>query len=96
MVSTFQKSTYALNLAKRKEAKEIAANYDRQLTEERASKLEVEKELVQGRQREQLLQDELKAQKAAVEAYRAQLASRIQVGAQPDAISPSTTSNTDN
>jgi hypothetical protein len=79
MVSTFQTTTYSLNLAKRKDAKEIADNYEKKLTEERerikVAKAEVDRSL----QREQLLQAELEAQKAVVEAYRTQLASKFRV-----------------
>jgi chromosome segregation ATPase len=71
MVSTFQTATYALNLAKRKDAKEITENYQRQLNEARAREKEAEKEVDEGRQRERDLLAELEAQKAAVEAYRA-------------------------
>jgi hypothetical protein len=93
MVSTFQKATYALNLGKRIEAKEIVGKYEKQLTEERASKEKAEEAVAKGRQREQSLLHELEAQKAAVEAYRAQLASRIQAagGAQSDSIEPEPT-----
>ena len=78
MVTTFQQATYALNLAKRKEAKEIAETYERQLTEERAGKHKAEKDAAEHRQRERVLLDELEAQKAVVESYRVQLASMIQ------------------
>lgn len=81
MVSTFQQATYALNLAKRIGAKEIAETYEQKLIEERTGKKKAEEEVSKGRQREQDLQDQLEMQKAVVDAYRAQLASRIQAGA---------------
>ena len=80
MVSTFQQATYTLNLAKQKEAKEIAETYEQKLIEARSGQKKAEEEVVKGCQRERALLDELEAQKAEVDAYRAQLASRIQVG----------------
>lgn len=81
MVSRFQTATYALNLAKRKDAKEITENFKRQLADAHTREKEAEKEVDEGRQRERDLLAELEAQKAAVEAYRTQLASRIQTNA---------------
>ena len=70
MVSTFHDATYALNLAKRKDAKEIAASYEKRLAEAQSRNKQEEE---RGRQREQ----ELLAQ---VEDYRALLASRLNSG----------------
>jgi hypothetical protein len=79
MVSTFQTTTYGLNLAKRKDAKEIVDNYEKMLTKERERIQVAEAEADKSLQREKLLQTELEAQKALVEAYRTQLASKFQV-----------------
>jgi uncharacterized protein YlxW (UPF0749 family) len=86
MVSAFQAATYALNLAKRVNAKEIVQKYKKQLTEARSSKEEVV-EVAKERQREQDLLAELEAQKAEVNAYRARLALRLQ-SAGSDSVAP--------
>ena len=86
MVSAFQATTYALNLAKRVNAKEIAQKYEKELTEARSRKEEVEVEVARGRQREQDLLAELEAQKAEVNAYRARLALRLQGGAEGNSV----------
>jgi len=88
MVSAFQAATYALNLAKRVNAKEIAQKYEKQLTEARSRKEEVEVEVAKGHQREQDLLAELEAQKAEVNAYRARLALRLQGGAGGNSVAP--------
>lgn len=80
MVSAFQNTTFALNLAKRHEAKQIAENYKKQLAEALERGKAAEKEN-QSRQRERDLLAELEGEKAAVKAYRDQLASRILINA---------------
>jgi len=75
MVSTFQTTTYALNSAKRKDAKEITENY--LLKHTRTGEKEAEIKVDEGWQREKDLLVELEAQKAAVKVYRAQLALRL-------------------
>jgi len=91
MVTAFQKTTYTLNIAKRKDAKQITEKYEKQIAEERQRKLaaenmavaaqtsreQAEAEVEKRRQEAELLQAELAAQKAIVESYRAQLASNI-------------------
>ena len=81
MVSSFQNATFALNLAKRHEAKQIAENYEKQLVEALERGKAAEKEVNQSRQRERDLLAELEGAKAAVKAYRDQLASGIPINA---------------